>query len=143
MRRTVDVVYWVPRVLSILFLLFLSLFSLDVFSMRLGFWETVAGPLIHNIPAFILLAALIVAWQHEIVGGVAFLLAGFLYAALVLSTAVTGQFEWFMLVWILQISGIAFLIGILFLVGWARKRRTGRARGSHDEGHARPRSSAR
>jgi hypothetical protein len=45
---------------------------------------------------------------------------GFAPKANILKIAKTG-FEWYYLVWILQIAGIAFLIGILFVVGWLKK----------------------
>jgi len=41
MATTADrTVYWLPRLLSIAFILFLSLFSLDVFGEGYGFWNT-------------------------------------------------------------------------------------------------------
>ena len=115
-------VYWVPRILSILFIIFLVLMSLDVFDGDYGFWGTVVGLFMHNIPAMILLIVLIISWKHEIVGGIVFMLAGILYMAMILMNIVKTGFEWYYLVWALQISGIAFFIGILFLVGWFRKK---------------------
>ena len=110
--------YWTPRILSLVFVCFLALFSLDVFDMGLGFWGTAAALLIHNLPSLILLLVVIVAWKHEIVGAVGFILGGFLYIGLLMR----NPFEWYYMVWALQISGTAFLIGALFLVGWRRKR---------------------
>ena len=34
-----------------------------------------------------------------------------------------NPFEWYYLVWALQISGVAFFIGILFLVNWFKKKK--------------------
>lgn len=113
-------VYWTPRILSILFLLFLAMFSLDIFDGNYGFWGTILGLFMHNIPVFILTAILVISWKHEIVGGIAFILAGFLYIFLTLGR---NPFEWFYLVWIIQISGIAFFIGILFLINWHKKKK--------------------
>ncbi|MBW3012230.1 hypothetical protein KY311_03520 [Candidatus Woesearchaeota archaeon] len=115
-------VYWFPRIMSILFIVFLALMSLDIFDMGLGFWGTVLGLFMHNIPVFILTAVLIVSWKYEIVGGIAFILAGLLYTGLVLTTAFRNGFEWFYLAWIAQISGVAFLVGIMFLVCWFKKK---------------------
>lgn len=114
-------IYWIPRILSIIFILFLALFSLDVFDTGLGFWGTTAAFLIHNIPSFVLTAILIISWKREIVGGIAFILAGLLYSALTLKTAITNGFEWYYLAWIAQIACPAFLVGILFLIGWRKK----------------------
>lgn len=123
MNKLNKFIYWTPRILSIIFILFLALFSLDVFDTGLGFWGTVAAFLIHNIPSFVLTAILIISWKREIVGGITFILAGLLYSALTLKTAITNGFEWYCLAWIAQIGGIAFFIGILFLIGWQRKTR--------------------
>jgi len=111
-------IYWTPRVLSILLLIFLSLFSLDVFDLQLGFWQTIGALLIHNIPVFILLALLIVAWKHEIVGAVTFFLAGLLYIFLLLMS----DFKWYKISWALIISGPAFFIAVLFFINWKRKK---------------------
>jgi len=116
-------VYWTPRILSIIFIFFLALMSLDVFEGNYGFWGTIAGLFMHNIPAMILLIILIISWKHEIVGGIAFILAGILYMAMILMTAITTGFEWYYLSWAVQISGIAFFIGIMFLAGWFKKKK--------------------
>jgi len=118
------IISWVPRILSILFILFLALMSLDVFSGNYGFWGTVFGLLMHNIPALILLAVLIVSWRYEIVGGIGFLLAGIIYIVLTATQMVKTGFEWYYLSWTIQISGIAFLVGILFFAGWFKKIRS-------------------
>jgi hypothetical protein len=113
-------IYWTPRILSIIFILFLALFSLDVFDGKYGFWGTVLALLIHNIPSLVLLGILIISWKYEIVGGVAFIFAGFLYIGLLF---IKPQFEWYMLSWSLIIAGPAFFIGILFLIGWRKKKK--------------------
>lgn len=97
--------------------------SLDIFEGNYGFWETILGLFIHNIPAIILLVVLIVSWKHELVGGIVFPLAGIIYIALILKTAISNGFEWYYLSWAIEISGIAFLIGILFLIGWNKKKK--------------------
>lgn len=117
------IIYYLPRGLSILFILFLALMSFDVFSPELGFWQTALALFMHNIPTLILLIILIISWKREIVGGVFFVLAGILYLAMLLRNIITTGFEWYYLAWGIQISGIAFLIGILFLVGWKRKKK--------------------
>jgi hypothetical protein len=58
-KRVSRFIYWTPRILSILLLLFLAMFSLDIFGNGYTFWQTVVGLLMHNIPVFILLILLI------------------------------------------------------------------------------------
>ncbi len=115
-------VYWTPRILSIIFILFLAMFSLDVFDMKLGFWETALGLFMHNIPVFVLSIILLISWKHEIVGGITFILAGTLYIVIMLMNILRNSFEWYMLSYSLIIAGPAFLIGILFITNWFRKK---------------------
>jgi len=111
--------FWTPRILSIIFIVFLALMSLDIFSMNLGFWGTIIGLFMHNIPALVLLVVLLISWKYEIVGGIAFILAGIVYIVVLMR----NPFEWYYLSWAVQISGIAFFIGILFIIGWNKKKR--------------------
>jgi len=53
------------------------------------------------------------------VGGIAFILAGLVYIVVLMR----NPFEWYMLSWAIQISGIAFFIGIMFLINWFKKRK--------------------
>ena len=118
MKKVSKFVYWTPRILSIIFLCFLALFSLDIFDMQLGFWGTVLGLFMHNIPVFALLIVLLFSWKHEWVGGIAFILAGIAY---IVSLMFRGPFELYKIVWAIQIAGPAFFIGILFFLNWKRK----------------------
>jgi len=118
-----DWIFWAPRILSIIFILFIALFSLDVFGNGYGFWGTLLAFLMHNIPVFILIIVLCISWKYEIVGGIAFILAGLAYIILNIITISMDGFQWYYLSWIIQISGIAFVIGILFLINWKRKKR--------------------
>lgn len=116
-------VYWMPRIFSIVFIFFLAAMSLDVFSSATGFWQILLGLFIHNIPVFILIAVLVISWKREVVGGIAFISAGIVYVILIFVNALKHSFEWYMLSWTIQISGLAFLIGILFLIGWKRRNK--------------------
>lgn len=113
------VLFWTPRILAIIFILFLALFSLDIFDMNLDFWGTVVGLFMHNIPSLILLIVLIISWKYEIVGGIAFIVGGLLYITILRK----NPFEWYMLSWSMIIAGPAFLVGILFIVGWMKKKK--------------------
>ena len=73
---------WAPRVLTILALLFMLMFSFDVFEENAPFSRKMLGFLIHNIPVLVLTVFLIIAWFQELIGGMLFILA-FLIAAIV------------------------------------------------------------
>ena len=104
------VLFWTPRVLCILFAMFLSLFALDVFSEGYGFWETILALLIHLVPVYIVVIVLVIAWRWEWVGAILFIALALFY--LVWSW---GRFHWSAY---LGISGPLFLIGALFLINW-------------------------
>jgi hypothetical protein len=107
---TRQALFWVPRGLCILFAVFLSLFALDVFSEGYSLGETVLALLIHLIPTFVIVLALVVAWRWERLGAILFIVLAGLF--LVMSR---GEG------WI--ISGPVFLVGALFLVDWLYRAR--------------------
>lgn len=113
-------VLWAPRILAILFILFLAMFSLDVFDGQYGFWGTALALFMHNIPSLVLLIVLLISWKREVVGGVGFILAGLLY---IVSLFIKPEFHWYYVSWIFMIAGPAFLTGILFLVVWFKKKK--------------------
>lgn len=90
--------YWLPRILSILFIAFISIFALDVFSQPQWFLALV----MHLVSSFILIALTVVAWKHEKLGGVIFIVAGFLLL-------ISSRFE------SLIISIPMVILGVLFL----------------------------
>lgn len=120
--KPIKLIYWTPRILSIIFVLFLFLMSLDVFEEGLNFWQTCLALLIHNIPTFILLIITVISWKKEIVGAISYIVVGLLYIVFVAKNISATGFEWYYLAWIIQIAGIAFLIGILFWLGWNKKK---------------------
>jgi len=67
--------YWFPRILTILAIAFMALFSLDSFGGNGSFGTKMLGFLIHNIPVLILTAILIIAWKWETTGGILFIIA--------------------------------------------------------------------
>ena len=115
-------VFWAPRILSILFVMFLAMFSLDVIEPGRSTGEIIIGLIMHNIPVFILTGLVIIAWKHELVGAVAFITVGLLYSGLTLSEAIKSEIPWYQSIsWSLTIAGPALLVGILFLLNWRRK----------------------
>lgn len=112
------VLFWAPRVLGVLFAIFISLFALDVFMEGYGFWEMIIALLMHLIPTAIFLLVLVVAWRWEMIGGFLFIALGVLYIALFWSPDRLPGY--------LIISGPLFLVGFLFLLDgfFARDNRT-------------------
>lgn len=114
-------IYWTPRILSILLIIFISIFSFDVIEPGLSLGQIVLGLFMHNIPGIILLVVLIISWKYEIVGGIAYLLAGCMYITLNIITSYKSGFQDF--AWSLIIAIPTFMIGILFLMNWFNKKR--------------------
>ena len=73
----------------------------------------------HNIPTLVLLIVLIISWKYEIVGGIAFLIAGLLYIILVSRANITWPIA---LSWSLIVAGPAFIVGIFFMINWFKKK---------------------
>ena len=114
--HTKRVLFGTPRLLCILFAVFISLFALDVFGEGHGFWGTMLALLKHLIPTGLLLVVLAITWRWEWVGGLLFPTLGVLY----LVTA-WGRFHWSAYV---AISGPPCLVGVLFLVSWFYRDRS-------------------
>jgi hypothetical protein len=106
---TKRILFWTPRLLSILFAIFISLFALDVFGEGYTFWATILALLMHLIPTGIVLLALALAWRRERIGGLLFIGLGLLYLV-----RFQGQ-HWSAY---LALSGPLFLIGVFFLLNW-------------------------
>jgi len=123
MKRVGRVICWIPRILSIIFIIFLAIFSLDVFDEHLGFWGTALALFMHNLPSIILLIITIIAWKRELVGAIAFALGGMLFLVLtIIRTVLSSPIHWSMLVGILMISVPAFLIAYLYYLNWKNKK---------------------
>ena len=114
--KMTPIIYWAPRILGILFAVFISIFALDVFTEGYGFWETVVALVMHLVPTAIIIIVLLIAWRWERVGGVLFLLLGALYIVMFWER---GHWSAYLL-----ISGPLFLIGALFLVSWHYQKDT-------------------
>ena len=105
--------FWMPRVAGILFVLFLSLFALDIFEMQLGFWGTIVGLFMHLIPSILLAIAVFIAWKREWVGALLFIGWAIWYVSF------RREFAWIALV---MIAGLPAVIGLLFLAGWVWRK---------------------
>jgi len=107
---TKRVLFWTPRVLGILFAIFVSVASLDVFSEGYDLWQTIGAFLLHLVPTFIVVIGLIIAWRWEWVGAVLFNALAVFYVVWAWGRFPLGAY--------LSISGPLVLIGVLFLLNW-------------------------
>ncbi len=113
MNLTEKIIYWLPRVLSICFLAFISIFALDIFSEYSGF-AIILPLLIHLIPSFILLVVALIAWKYELVGTIIFLGFAMFY---VWDVGFTRPLSWY-----IAIVLPASIVGVLYLISWIQRR---------------------
>ena len=106
--------YWTPRILTIAFILFVSLFALDSFSSEKTVAENIGTFLIHLVPSVVLILLLLLAWKIELAGTIAFAVLGLAY--IIISW---GKFPFLTY---LLISGPLFLISVFYLMSWVNKR---------------------
>jgi hypothetical protein len=74
---------WIPRILLIATILFMAMFSGDIFDMKVSFWQKMLGLLMHNImpPTIPMALLLIFTWKRPLWGGIilAVITLGFAY----------------------------------------------------------------
>ncbi len=126
MNNSVKLFHWLPSILCILAILFISMFALDSFEKGLSIGVQLAHFLKHLIPSFILTAFLIIAWKWEQIGGMIFTLVGLVMSPFVFQlNHIRNGFSIAQSLNVVLIITVPFLlVGILFLVSHNRKKRT-------------------
>jgi len=124
MKTSIGIYHWLPRILCILAILFVSMFALDAFAPGLTIWQQIGAFLMHLIPSFILLAVLIVAWKWELIGGILFALLGLgLSPFIFLHNYDMNHSVGMSLGIIALITFPFFCVGILFIVSYYKKKK--------------------
>ena len=102
------VLYWFPRILMILAILFMIMFSFDVFGGNEPFGKQLLGFLAHNIPAIVLIISLVFAWKYEIAGGIVILVLS--VALMIVFKTFSGNAGSLILISPFFISGLMFIL---------------------------------
>jgi hypothetical protein len=100
--------YFIPRIFTILAILFMGMFSLDAFAGTTTFGQKLLAFLMHNIAVLILTGILIVAWKRELLGGILFIVAA--VAGLIYFHSFTGNPG------SIVVIGPFFLTGVMFIL---------------------------
>jgi hypothetical protein len=108
------IIYWLPRILSFIFVFFLSILSFDVFDEYSGL-EAILALLIHLIPAFVVLTVTIIAYKHNLFGTVAFLALAIIYVFFI----GFGK-DWSLYI---AVSLPALVVGMLYFINWLNERK--------------------
>jgi hypothetical protein len=105
--------HWCPRIMCILLAAFPMLFT---FEREATFWKTLIDVLIHLIPAFLVILLLMLSWKWPWVGGVSFIILGFVYLIWYYPSSQSHALVIFL-----------FITGILFLADWILRKKVGKA----------------
>ena len=113
--RSLQLLLWAPRLLSLALCAFLGLFALDALGGGRPLRQALTGFAIHLIPSAIVLALALLAWRRPRIGG-----AGFVALALFYATAMArGRVDW-----MLVIAGPVLITGVLFLCSGCVRQQT-------------------
>jgi len=105
--------HYLPRILAVVFTVFLSIFAFDVFGEYSGS-ELPVALFLHLVPTFVLIAVTTIAWKWEFAGGILFIALGVFALFFFNHKELASYFI---------IQGPVFLIGILFISNHLYKRR--------------------
>ena len=124
MKTSIRLIHWIPRVICILAILFISMFAADAFAPELTIWQQLGAFLMHLIPSFILLALLIVAWKWELIGGVIFTVIGIGLSPFIFQhNYAMNQSVSMSLFIILMITFPFIVVGVLFIISHYMKKK--------------------
>jgi len=105
--------FWSPRILSIAFVIFVSIFSLDVFGTNLKGWEMIVVLIYHLFIPLILLIFTVVAWKKDLIGTITFFLFALYYIYMV---GFDRHWSWYV-----SIPLPALITSALFFFNWKHK----------------------
>ncbi len=124
MKPGTKILHWTPRILGILAILFISMFTLDAFDPNKTFWQQIADFLMHMIPSFVLIAFLVIAWKWELAGGIIFILIGLGFSPIIyMHNYQMNDSVWMSLKVLLFITFPFILMGILFVLSYYKKKK--------------------
>lgn len=124
MHKSDKILHWLPRVLGILAIAFISIFALDAFDPKLTLWQQLVAFAIHLVPSFFLLVILIIAWKKEFIGGLIFLVIALLFTPLIFVHNFRMNNSIGISLAIVASINLPFIImGLLFILSHKRKKK--------------------
>jgi hypothetical protein len=107
--------FYIPRIITIIFILFISIFALDVFGNGTSFLETAIALFMHLLPTIILTSILVFAWRKSKVLAGMWILFGIWYLVMTIPRMLE-RFEFYYLSWFAIFTGSSWVIAYLFLL---------------------------
>lgn len=124
MKASVRILHWMPRIICIIAILFISKFAVNAFESYLTLWQQALLLLVHLAPALLLVGLLIIAWKWELVGGILFTLIGMALAPVIYQHNYNmDQSMGMSLGFVLIIALPLVIIGILFILSFVKRRK--------------------
>ena len=124
MRTSIKVFHWLPRIICLLAILFVSMFALDAFAPGRTIWQQLGDFFMHLIPSFVLIILLIIAWKWERTGGILIMVIGLILTPLVFMLNYNRNHSIGMSLIIILVITFPFVIaGFLFIVSSSLKKK--------------------
>ena len=124
MKTSLKLLHWIPRIICILAILFISLFAADAFEPGLTIWQQLGDFFFHLIPSFVLLGFLLLAWKRELIGGIIFTVIGIAFSPFVFMMNYHRNHSIAISLGIILLITVPFIVvGILFIVSHHFKKR--------------------
>ena len=124
MKKSIKVFHWLPRIICILAILFVSVFAGDAYSPENSFLTQLGEFSKALIPSFILLAILILAWKWEFTGGIIFIGVGLGMSPFIFDYNYTMNHSIGMSLGIIMAITFPFIVvGILFIISHNMKKK--------------------
>lgn len=76
MKASVIALHWLPRIICVLGIFFISKYAIDSIESYLTIWQQILTLLFHLIPCVLLTVLLVIAWKWELAGGILFTIIG-------------------------------------------------------------------
>ena len=125
MKISTRVLYWLPRIICIIGILFISMFSIDTLNSELTIWQQILSLSMHLIPSFVLILLLLLSWKRELIGGIIFMIIGLGFSPIIfIHNFKMNQSIWMSLGVILVITIPFVIVGVLFIVSHYRKKKS-------------------
>lgn len=124
MTTSIKIMHWIPRIICILAILFVSMFALDSFDPKLTLWQQLQEFFIHLIPSYILILLLIVSWKWELIGGLLIMVLALGFApSIYFHNYQMNHSVWISLSVILMINAPFIITGVLFILSHFLKKK--------------------